>query len=304
MSLTSRDEALALARGQLEGVNRYCFAHVPRTGGSALLDFLFTNLGNDFVLDTFVESKRFSIFAELRDSGSFQREFASHRFLHIHVPVQIQRYLEPEKVACFTVLRHPFDRIVSYYEWSRKIYRDTQNEQFGCRPEVSLESFIESKMDDISVFNIYTYFFACLVDEGVVRHDVWRSIIVAPPKDAYALALEALRSFYLTAPLEELANAAAILAAIHEPEFLARQQATGGRRAGAAASGVSQQQPYRDAPWAALEPARDRIADGGVPVRPAALRILHEPFLSTVGRFSVHEYSAGRVRPDRSVWPT
>ncbi|PMS12506.1 hypothetical protein C0Z17_08955 [Trinickia caryophylli] len=208
-------------------MNRYCFAHVPRTGGSALLDFLFTNLGNDFVLDTFVESKRFSIFAELRDSGSFQREFASHRFLHIHVPVQIQRYLEPEKVACFTVLRHPFDRIVSYYEWSRKIYRDTQNEQFGCRPEVSLESFIESKMDDISVFNIYTYFFACLVDEGVVRHDVWRSIIVAPPKDAYALALEALRSFYLTAPLEELANAAAILAAIHEPEFLARQQATG-----------------------------------------------------------------------------
>lgn len=222
-----REVAIATARDQLRGVSRYCFAHVPRTGGSTLLHFLFANLGNDIVLDLFVQPKRFSIFGELRDSGAFKGEFAGHRFFHLHVPMDIQNYLAPEKLAYFSVLRHPFDRLVSYYEWCRKIYQEHGDELFGCRPEVTLDEFIESKMDDISVFNIYTYFFASLVDKGVIEHDVWRSLIVAEPSRAYELALEALDSFYLVAPLEHLATAAAILSTIHEEDFLRRQGETG-----------------------------------------------------------------------------
>ncbi|WP_206951411.1 sulfotransferase family 2 domain-containing protein [Trinickia acidisoli] len=224
---TERQQAVFAAKAQLDGVDRCCFVHMPRTGGSALLDFLFANVGRNRVLDTFVEAKRFSIFAELRDSGAFAREFATHRFVHIHVPVDLQTYVRDERVAYFSTLRHPFDRIISYYEWCLKIYRETGDTRFGCLPDVSLEDFIEAKLDDVSVFNIYTYFFACLLDGNVVKHDVWRSLITAPVEHAYQVALEALSSFYLVAPLEHLGSAAAILSEVHSEEFEAHRRTTG-----------------------------------------------------------------------------
>jgi hypothetical protein len=227
LDIHAREAAVAQAREQLEGVSRYCFAHAPRTGGSALLDFLFENLGRDRVLDTFVEANRFNIFEELRAADAFARDFAPHRFVHIHVPVEVQRYFSPEKLAYFTVLRHPFDRIISYYDWCLKIYRETGDLRFGCHPDESLEAFIEARMDDISVFNIYTYFFASLVDGSAVRHDEWRSFVSMPPHEAYRLAVQALSSFYLIAPIEHLDTATSILTAIHEEHFAARREETG-----------------------------------------------------------------------------
>lgn len=222
-----REEALSAAQAQLTDVGRCCFVHMPRTGGSALLDFLFTNVGRDRVLDTFVPDKRFTIFAELRDGDAFKQQFASHRFVHIHVPVDFQTYVPDERVAYFTTLRHPFDRIVSYYEWCLKIYRETGDARFGCPPDCSLEDFIEQKLDDISIFNIYTYFFASLLDGNVVRRDGWRSLIDAPADYAYRRAVEALPSFYLIAPLQHLASAATILSEIHAQEFEAHRRDTG-----------------------------------------------------------------------------
>jgi len=226
-AMDARESAVALAREQLAGVSRYCFAHAPRTGGSALLDFLFENLGRERVLDTFVEAKRFDIFDELRASDALVRDFASHRFVHIHVPVEIQRYFSPEKVAYFTVLRHPFDRIISYHEWCRKIYRDTGDLRFGCHPDESLEAFIEARMGDVSVFNIYTYFFASLIDGSAVRHDEWRSFVRIPLPEAYRIAVQALPLFYLVAPIERLQAVTSILTAVHEDQFAARREETG-----------------------------------------------------------------------------
>ncbi|PCH94933.1 MAG: Type II secretory pathway, pullulanase PulA [Rhodobacteraceae bacterium] len=125
----------------------YVFVHIPKTGGTSLSLALEDRAMKDDILvgDTPKAQKRRSKAKALQTSGRLWKHARLRDIYGAVTQDQIERY------TVFTIVRNPWDRVVSYYHWLRE--QNFQNPVVALAQSISFDAFIRTPAIKNSLFH-------------------------------------------------------------------------------------------------------------------------------------------------------
>ena len=126
---------MILSRGR-----RYIFVHIPKTGGTALALALEARAMKDDILvgDTPKAVRRRARLKELRPAGRLWKHSTLADLDGIVQPSELDDFL------IFTLVRNPWDRMVSYYHWLQA--QSFDHPAVGLAKELGFAAFVQADL--------------------------------------------------------------------------------------------------------------------------------------------------------------
>ena len=126
---------------------KYIFVHIPKTGGTSLSLVLEAKAMKDDVLigDTPKAKNRRKRYKSIKTSGSLWKHSRLTDIYGLVSQEQIESY------SVFTIVRNPWDRLVSYYHWLKSQKFD--HPAVKCAHENSFPEFLSDPMTRRSLHN-------------------------------------------------------------------------------------------------------------------------------------------------------